>query len=119
MDPDPSLESGIKTADRGPQYRHTVEAEEVGKTQMAIAEPRDETRIGVSRPRPDSREKVTGLIHFEADRPHMGLLHARLVPSLYAHSRLPGVGAPEALALPGGVAVLTAGDLPIKPRDDM
>jgi CO/xanthine dehydrogenase Mo-binding subunit len=86
---------------------------------MAIAEPRDETRIGVSRPRPDSREKVTGLIRFEADRPHMGLLHARLVPSLYAHSRIRGIDASEALALPGVVAVLTAADLPIKHRDDM
>jgi CO/xanthine dehydrogenase Mo-binding subunit len=86
---------------------------------MAIAEPRDETRIGVSRPRPDSREKVTGTIRFEADRPHMGLLHARLVPSLYAHSRIRGVDASEALALPGVVAVLTAADLPIRHRDDM
>ena len=49
----------------------------------------------------------------------MGLLHARLVPSLYAHSRIRGIDASEALALPGVVAVLTAADLPIKHRDDM
>ena len=49
---------------------------------MAIVEPRDETRIGVSRPRPDSREKVTGLIRFEADRPHMGLLLGQHIPLL-------------------------------------
>jgi CO/xanthine dehydrogenase Mo-binding subunit len=86
---------------------------------MAIVEPRDETRIGVSRPRPDSREKVTGLTRFEADRPVIGLLHARLVPSLYAHSRIRGIDASEALALPGVIAVLTAADLPIRHRDDM
>ena len=86
---------------------------------MAIVEPREETRIGVSRPRPDSREKVTGLTRFEADRPVIGLLHARLVPSLYAHSRIRGIDASEALALPGVIAVLTAADLPIRHRDDM
>ena len=86
---------------------------------MAIVEPREETRIGVSRPRPDSREKVTGRTRFEADRPVIGLLHARLVPSLYAHSRIRGIDASEALALPGVIAVLTAADLPIRHRDDM
>ena len=86
---------------------------------MAIVEPQTDTRIGVSRPRPDSREKVTGRTRFEADRPVIGLLHARLVPSLYAHARIKGIDASAALALPGVVAVLTAQDLPIRHRDDM
>ena len=86
---------------------------------MAIVEARSESQIGVSRPRPDSREKVTGAIRFEADRPVIGLLHARLVPSIYAHARIRGIDASEALALPGVVAVLTAADLPIRHRDDM
>jgi CO/xanthine dehydrogenase Mo-binding subunit len=43
----------------------------------------------------------------------MGLLHARIVPSLYAHARIRAIDAAEALAVPGVVAVLTARDLPI------
>jgi CO/xanthine dehydrogenase Mo-binding subunit len=75
--------------------------------------------IGVPRPRLDSREKVTGTTRYAADMPFSGLLHARIVPSIYAHARIRGIDASEALALPGVVAVLTADDLPITHRDDM
>ena len=60
---------------------------------MAIVERPDGAGIGVARPRPDSREKVTGATRFEADRPVIGLLHARLVPSLYAHARIRSIDA--------------------------
>ena len=70
--------------------------------------------IGVSRPRTDSRAKVTGSARYAADQPAPGpgLLHARLVPSLYAHARIASIDATAALAMPGVVAVLTADDLP-------
>ena len=44
--------------------------------------------IGLRRPRPDSGDKVLGLTRYAADRPVTGLLHARIVPSLYAHARI-------------------------------
>lgn len=75
--------------------------------------------IGFPRPRPDSNEKVRGTTRFAADVPVHGLLHARIVPSLYAHARILGIDASEALALPGVVAVLTAADLPIVGADNM
>jgi CO/xanthine dehydrogenase Mo-binding subunit len=69
--------------------------------------------IGISRPRADSRSKVTGATRYAADQPApAGLLHARLVPSLYAHARIRSIDASAALALPGVVAVLTGRDLP-------
>lgn len=75
--------------------------------------------LGSRRPRIDSLEKVIGATRYAADRPRNGLLHARVVPSLYAHARIRGIDASAALAAPGVVAVLTAGDLPIVGRGDM
>ena len=75
--------------------------------------------LGVARPRTDSNEKVRGTTRYAADVPIAGLLHARIVPSLYAHARILGIDATAALAVPGVVAVLTAADLPIVAADDM
>jgi CO/xanthine dehydrogenase Mo-binding subunit len=85
---------------------------------MAILDPVSSDRptvIGVSRPRIDSREKVRGETRYAADLPPAahGLLHARLVLSLYAHARIGAIDTTAALQVPGVVAVLTAKDLPI------
>jgi CO/xanthine dehydrogenase Mo-binding subunit len=69
--------------------------------------------IGVSRPRLDSPEKVTGATRYAADLHVPGLLHARLVLSWEAHAAIERVDAAAALQVPGVVAVLTAGDLPL------
>ena len=68
--------------------------------------------VGIPRPRIDSRDKVIGATRYTGDLTVPGLLHARVVPSLYAHARIRAVDAAAALALPGVVAVLTARDLP-------
>jgi CO/xanthine dehydrogenase Mo-binding subunit len=44
--------------------------------------------VGVARARTDSNEKVRGSTRYAADMPMVGLLHARIVPSLYAHARI-------------------------------
>ncbi len=77
--------------------------------------------IGRSWPRLDSREKVLGATRYAADVhvPQQGLLHARLVLSVYAHAQINSIDKAAALAVPGVVAVLTAGDLPIKGHADM
>ena len=72
-----------------------------------------ESVIGVSRPRVDAPDKVTGATHFAADGHVHGLLHARLVLSTEAHALLQRVERDAALAVPGVVAVLTADDLPL------
>jgi CO/xanthine dehydrogenase Mo-binding subunit len=69
--------------------------------------------IGLSRPRTDSAQKVSGETRYAADEVLPGLLHARLVLSTEAHARIETIDASGALATPGVVAVLTAGDLPI------
>ncbi len=74
--------------------------------------------IGVARPRTDSGSKVRGATRYAGDRKTPGMLHARIVPSLYGHARIRGIDGTEAMAVPGVVAVLTAADLPIKGIDD-
>jgi CO/xanthine dehydrogenase Mo-binding subunit len=69
--------------------------------------------IGVSRPRIDAPEKVTGATRYAADDEMPGLLHARLVLSTEAHASIEGIESTDALAVPGVVAVLTADDIPI------
>lgn len=71
-----------------------------------------ETVIGARRPRIDAPDKVTGATRFAADGYVHGLLHARLVLSTEAHARIRDVYRDDALAVPGVVAVLVAGDLP-------
>jgi CO/xanthine dehydrogenase Mo-binding subunit len=75
--------------------------------------------IGVPRARTDSEAKVRGTTRYAADSPPPGLLHARIVPSIYAHARIRGIDASAALAVPGVVAVLTAADLRIAGVEDM
>lgn len=75
--------------------------------------------LGVATPRTDSNEKVRGSTRYAADLTVRGLLHARIVPSLYAHARILRIDTTDALAVPGVVAVLTAADLPIVGADDM
>jgi CO/xanthine dehydrogenase Mo-binding subunit len=68
--------------------------------------------IGQPRPLLDGPTKVSGRSDFVANMQRPGLLHARLVPSLYAHARLGAIDATAALAVDGVTAVLTAGDMP-------
>ena len=72
-----------------------------------------ESVIGVSRPRVDAPDKVTGATRYAADGEVHGLLHARLVLSTEAHALIRQVDRDAALAMPGVVAVLVAEDLPI------
>src|SRR3954447_10151128 len=71
------------------------------------------TTIGQPRRRRDGEPKVRGTTRYTADMPVHGLLHGRRVLSAEAHARLTGIDASAALEVPGVVAVLTAGDLPL------
>ncbi len=69
--------------------------------------------IGVSAPRRDSEPKVRGATRYAGDLAPRGLLHARLVLAPEAHAMVTAIRTEAACALPGVVAVLSAGDLPI------
>ena len=73
---------------------------------------RDVKGVGVSIPRPDGPEKVTGRVQYVADIQPKGLLHAKLLRSPHAHARIISIDTSAAKALPGVRAVLTAKDIP-------
>jgi CO/xanthine dehydrogenase Mo-binding subunit len=72
--------------------------------------------VGLSVPRFDSPEKVTGRTQYVGDVKLPGLLQARLLRSPHAHARIKRIDASKARALAGVRAVLTAADIPeLKP----
>ena len=73
---------------------------------------RDVRGVGLSIPRPDGPEKVTGHVQYVADIKLKGLLHAKLLRSPHAHARIVSIDVSRARALPGVRAVLTAADIP-------
>src|SRR2546425_4131279 len=74
---------------------------------------RDVKGIGLSIPRPDGPEKVTGQVQYVADLNPRGLLHAKLLRSPPAHARILRIDVSRARALPGVRAVLPAADIPV------
>ena len=68
--------------------------------------------VGLSIPRADGAEKVTGRVEYVADLKPRGLLHAKLLRSPHAHARIIRIDTSRARALPGVRAVLTATDIP-------
>ncbi|HEX2480489.1 MAG TPA: molybdopterin cofactor-binding domain-containing protein, partial [Methylomirabilota bacterium] len=79
---------------------------------MAMKTTREVKGVGLSIPRPDGPEKVTGQVQYVADLKPRGLLHAKLLRSPHAHARILRIDATRARALPGVRAVLTASDVP-------
>jgi CO/xanthine dehydrogenase Mo-binding subunit len=73
---------------------------------------RDVKGIGLSIPRPDGPDKVTGQVQYVADLKPRGLLHAKLLRSPHAHAKIVRIDVSRARALPGVRAVVTAADIP-------
>jgi CO/xanthine dehydrogenase Mo-binding subunit len=73
---------------------------------------RDVKGIGLSIPRPDGPDKVTGQVQYVADLSPHGLLHAKLLRSPHAHAKIVRIDVSKAKALPGVRAVITAADIP-------
>ena len=73
---------------------------------------RDVKGVGISIPRPDGPEKVTGRVQYVADIQPKGLLHAKLLRSPHAHAKIVSIDTSAAKALPGVRAVITAKDIP-------
>jgi CO/xanthine dehydrogenase Mo-binding subunit len=68
--------------------------------------------IGVSIPRKEAPDKVTGTVKYNYDYSSPDLLHAWLVTSLYAHANLKFIDTSEALKVPGVQAVVTGAYFP-------
>jgi CO/xanthine dehydrogenase Mo-binding subunit len=68
--------------------------------------------VGKRLPRVDARERVTGGAIYPADIKLPGLVHAKMLRSPHAHARIRRIDTARAEALPGVLAVVTAGDFP-------
>src|SRR5436305_4520993 len=68
--------------------------------------------IGARIPRREDARLLTGQGTFVDDLEIPGVAHAAMVRSPYAHARIVGIDTAKAKALPGVLAVITAGDIP-------
>jgi CO/xanthine dehydrogenase Mo-binding subunit len=68
--------------------------------------------VGLSIPRADGAEKVTGKTEYVADLKPKGMLHAKLLRSPHAHAWIRRIDTSKAKALPGVRAVIVAADIP-------
>jgi CO/xanthine dehydrogenase Mo-binding subunit len=72
------------------------------------------THLGKGRKIIDGLEKILGQTQYVSDLEFAGMLHIKLVLSVYAHAKIKAVHLEDAKALDGVVAVLTADDLPTR-----
>ncbi|MFQ5590253.1 MAG: molybdopterin-dependent oxidoreductase [Phycisphaerae bacterium] len=70
------------------------------------------TSVGVSVPRVDAADKVTGRAVYTADISLPNMAHGKILGSPIAHGRIKGIDASKARALPGVLAVITGEDVP-------
>ena len=76
-----------------------------------MSAPADTDWMGARLARKEDRRLVTGQGRYLADIVLPGMLHAVFVRSEYAHARINGIDASEALAMPGVLAVYTGADI--------
>jgi len=75
--------------------------------------------VGEAIRRQDGADKVMGRTRYAGDLPLVGLLHARLVHSPYAHARIVNIDMSAAVAVPGVKAVYTGETLGMANSDSI
>jgi CO/xanthine dehydrogenase Mo-binding subunit len=75
--------------------------------------------VGMSLPRQDGPDKVTGRTRYAGDQAVAGMLYARLVLSPYAHARILHIDTSVAQSMPGVVAVFTSATLGMAQGDPL
>ena len=63
--------------------------------------------IGVSIPRKEAFDKVTGIAKYTDDQISPGMLHGKILTSPYAHAKISSIDVSEAEKSPGVKAVIT------------
>jgi len=75
-----------------------------------LSDPKD-GGVGVSIPRVDAADKVTGRATYTADIQLSNMIHGKILGSPYAHAVVKKVDATKARAMPGVICVLTGDDV--------
>ncbi|UCF34354.1 MAG: molybdopterin-dependent oxidoreductase, partial [Phycisphaerales bacterium] len=84
----------------------------VSETQSATRNPESWSSVGVSIPRVDAADKVTGRALYTADISLPNMVHGKVLGSAIAHGRVKRVDTTKAEALDGVLAVITGADVP-------
>ncbi|MBI3933623.1 MAG: molybdopterin-dependent oxidoreductase, partial [Acidobacteria bacterium] len=80
--------------------------------QERAAEDTNSTSVGVSIPRVDAADKVTGRAQYTADIAPPDMIYGKILGSPIAHGRIKRIDVSKAKALPGVLAVITGADVP-------
>ena len=86
-------------------------------TSLVEAAERTRAGLGESVRRPDGEPKVRGEFEFSSDVGREGMLWGHLLRSPHPSARIRSIDLSPALAVPGVVAVLGAGDVPGRPTN--
>ncbi len=78
---------------------------------MTVVERPRLAEVGVSVPRKDGREKLSGQAQYIGDIEVTGMLHGKVLRSPVAHARIQSINTSAALEMDGVVTVLTGADL--------
>ncbi|PRR77327.1 4-hydroxybenzoyl-CoA reductase subunit alpha [Clostridium liquoris] len=73
----------------------------------------DTIGIGISIPRKEAFDKVTGAAKYTDDTQLPGILHAKMLTSRYAHAKIKSIDVSEAQRFPGVQAVITGDYFPV------
>jgi len=84
----------------------------IANRQSSIVNPQSSTSVGVSIPRVDAADKVTGRALYTADISLPNMIHGKILGSPIAHGRVKRIDPSKARALPGVLAVITGADVP-------
>jgi len=84
----------------------------ISNLQSPIRNPQSHTSVGVSIPRVDAADKVTGRAQYTADIHLPNMIHGKILGSPIAHGRIKRIDVSKAKALPGVLAVITGADVP-------
>src|SRR3970282_1392103 len=79
---------------------------------MSEATTKEYSVIGKSVPKIDARDKVTGRAKYTGDLKMPGMLFGKILRSPHAHARILNIDTSRAEQMPGGMAVITAKDVP-------
>jgi 4-hydroxybenzoyl-CoA reductase subunit alpha len=95
-----------------PPSEHEAPASAFADPKSKIQNPNSSSSVGVSSPRVDAADKVTGRAVYTADIALPNMVHGKILGSPIAHGRLKRIDVTKARALPGVLAVITGADVP-------
>jgi 4-hydroxybenzoyl-CoA reductase subunit alpha len=101
-----------KTPAPNPQSPISNPQSSIVNRQSPIADPQSLTSVGVSIPRVDAADKVTGRAQYTADIHLPNMIHGKILGSAVAHGRIKRIDVAAAKSLPGVLAVITGADVP-------